>query len=76
MPTMTGGQAVIRTLSRFGVDTAIGLPGILNATAALLQQAFQSMLSGRSHPAIRWRPACSPDRRCGPRSIWPSSPSS
>lgn len=26
--TMTGGQAVIRTLSRFGVDTVFGLPGI------------------------------------------------
>jgi acetolactate synthase-1/2/3 large subunit len=28
MPTMTGGQAVIRTLDRFGVDTVFGLPGI------------------------------------------------
>ncbi len=26
--SMTGGQAVIRTLSRFGVDTVFGLPGI------------------------------------------------
>lgn len=26
--TMTGGQAVIRTLARFGVDTVFGLPGI------------------------------------------------
>ncbi len=25
---MTGGQAVIRTLARFGVDTVFGLPGI------------------------------------------------
>jgi acetolactate synthase I/II/III large subunit len=28
MPLMTGGQAVIRTLAGFGVDTVFGLPGI------------------------------------------------
>jgi len=26
--TMTGGQAIVRTLARFGVDTVFGLPGI------------------------------------------------